>query len=410
MDVGDDVDDEWVWPNELMEARLMEGILRCQVCGEFLSGPVILQGCRHTFCSECVRKHLLAKGTNASCPECKCACSSSDLIPNRPLEQLVGLFRALKPKVLHLSSSPSSDGGATRLAAFTTAVNTSAAPTSLTSDITTRLPTISYNVMKDSQIRQLMDKVGLQAILPTSKDNMITCHKEYTMLWNAQLDTMNPKTASQVRAEVIAKFRQRQQEKAVMASTRRSLGLRPDDPIEKAITKTSVLNDNFRKLADQARAQRGNPSQPQPAASPAKMSSKPHAAPSPVHAVNMQDEAKVASNVMANGDLRFLPREAPAAMPMAALDGTWRHLHSTTLDKSIYIHSGSAQVTDVPPSPFAKPPPLAPAKRHVETSTTWTCARCTLENEPHVEKCEVCGAPTTKPTRPKRSRQSKLSL
>ncbi|KAF0754773.1 hypothetical protein AaE_005207, partial [Aphanomyces astaci] len=249
MEFEADDDDEWVWPNELKEARLMEGILRCQVCGEFLSGPVLLRECRHSFCSECVRKHLLARGTNGCCPECKCACSSSDLIPNRPLEQLVGFFRALKPKVLHLASTSQGSGDGATLASLSTSDLTDTATASTSTDITARMPTTSYNFLKDSQIRQLLKSAGLLAILPTSKDSMITCHKEYTMLWNAQLDTMNPKNASQVRAEVVTKFRQRQHETAAKASTRRSLGLRPDDPIEKAITRTSALNDNFRKLA-----------------------------------------------------------------------------------------------------------------------------------------------------------------
>ncbi|RHX96601.1 hypothetical protein DYB25_007721 [Aphanomyces astaci] len=97
-----------------------------------------------------------------------------------------------------------------------------------------------------------------------------------------QLDTMNPKNASQVRAEVVTKFRQRQHETAAKASTRRSLGLRPDDPIEKAITRTSALNDNFRKLAQQVKAQKANAATTQPnppaaspsTASPAKTPSK----------------------------------------------------------------------------------------------------------------------------------------
>ncbi|RLN94269.1 hypothetical protein DYB28_011238 [Aphanomyces astaci] len=274
MEFEADDDDEWVWPNELKEARLMEGILRCQVCGEFLSGPVLLRECRHSFCSECVRKHLLARGTNGCCPECKCACSSSDLIPNRPLEQLVGFFRALKPKVLHLASTSQGSGDGATLASLSTSDLTDTATASTSTDITARMPTTSYNFLKDSQIRQLLKSAGLLAILPTSKDSMITCHKE--------LDTMNPKNASQVRAEVVTKFRQRQHETAAKASTRRSLGLRPDDPIEKAITRTSALNDNFRKLAQQVKAQKANAATTQPnppaaspsTASPAKTPSK----------------------------------------------------------------------------------------------------------------------------------------
>jgi E3 ubiquitin-protein ligase RAD18 len=173
-----EIDDEWVWPMSLIEARQMEGFLRCQVCGDFLSGPVLLRECRHSFCSECVRKHLLTRGTNGCCPECKHACSAGDLIPNRPLEQLVGLFCLLKPKILRLA-----EGRGTTIEEATTL----ATPTKASSKdgdeknnnaTPKRVPIVSYSLMKDKQIQHLMEKAGLTDLLHVSRETMIACHKE----------------------------------------------------------------------------------------------------------------------------------------------------------------------------------------------------------------------------------------
>ncbi|KAH9101721.1 hypothetical protein AeMF1_021577 [Aphanomyces euteiches] len=383
----DAVDDEWVWPNELKEARLMETLLRCQVCGEFFTGPVLVRECRHTFCSECIRKHLLARGTNGNCPECKCSCSSSDLIPNRPLEQLVDLFRQLKPKVLQLAAGVD-------LQDIDSTSEKKTKRKAKNAETITRLPTVSYNVMKDKQIQQLLDKAGLGAILPTSKDNMIACHKEFIMLWNAQLDTMNPKSPNQVRSEVIEAFRLRQQEKMNKASSKKALGLRHDEPLENALHKSAAFQDNFRKLAAQAKAKmNGEPAKTQ-SASPAK-------APEVIDVATVAAaENNDARDTLPNGELRYIPRDPTA--------GAWRHLYSTTLDKPLFVNSTTHEVTDEVPPSFAKQPSL-PVKRPSEPSE-WTCGVCTLLNTPLMDRCEACGTANPRPFRPKRSKQSKLSL
>ncbi|KAF0689492.1 Aste57867_19049 [Aphanomyces stellatus] len=383
--MGDEfeLDDVYAWPSQLMDARQMEEILRCKVCGEYLAGPVLLQGCSHTFCSECVRKHLLSKGTSGSCPECKKACSSSDLIPNRPLEHLVVHFRALKPKVLQLAS------GTASLEDLDTKEAASKA-NQQNNDAMKKMPIVVYHGMKDKQISQLLIKDGLGKILPTSHDNMVNCHKEFIHMWNAQLDTINPKSLGQVRNEVVEAFKARQKEKSTLAATKRELGLHKDDPLENA----PAINDNFRKMAQKMKAQKD---------------AKPSAEDKDDGAQMAQDDPQ---NTMPNGDMRFLPRDNA---------GTWRNLYVNSLEKSIYVNSVTNEVLDkAPPATTAKLPPKAesspsPVKRPVEP-TVWACGMCTLENPLHFLRCEACGQanpnppPTTKPERPKRSRQSKLSL
>ncbi|KAJ3230271.1 E3 ubiquitin-protein ligase rad18 [Chytriomyces hyalinus] len=45
----------------------IEALLSCDICGDILRGPSLL-ACRHTFCSECIRRHLQ---TNSDCPSCR---------------------------------------------------------------------------------------------------------------------------------------------------------------------------------------------------------------------------------------------------------------------------------------------------------------------------------------------------
>lgn len=54
-----DVDGEWQWPKTFLGSKIceIESILRCVICSEFLRNPHSLQ-CGHSFCSECIRKHL----------------------------------------------------------------------------------------------------------------------------------------------------------------------------------------------------------------------------------------------------------------------------------------------------------------------------------------------------------------
>lgn len=142
--------DEWQWPADCAELRTMENLLRCLICGDFLHGPVLLP-CSHAFCSECVRRFLQSKGANGCCPECKQPCSSSDLVANRPMEKVVLQFQQLKPPLLmrlqsgqHMTTTKKKD--ADDFSALGRKGRKTAAPLE-------RLPLLSYNVMKDKDVR-----------------------------------------------------------------------------------------------------------------------------------------------------------------------------------------------------------------------------------------------------------------
>ncbi|KDO34871.1 hypothetical protein SPRG_00931 [Saprolegnia parasitica CBS 223.65] len=420
----------------------MEGFLRCQVCGDYMSGPVLLRNCRHCFCSECIRKHLLARGTGGNCPECKQDCSPGDLVPNRPLEQIINLFRALKPKVLRLA-----DG-----APLSEMANAPTTPTKTTqakpgNSATKRVPVVSYNIMKDAEIRKHLEAAGLGSIRGT-RDVLVATHKEYTMLCNAQLDTLHPKTPDEIRSQILATYKLRNSEKSQMASTKRSLGLRHDDPIEKAISSSPALNDNFRKLAEQIKAQKAAKKGQLPTAAsgqeaPAKsiptlpsplpaalLSPTPgvtsHTSASPVqNAFYADTEEKPAHPVLqADGAPRYLARDPVKTLFHAPnTTGTWRQVFLDSTQQHVYVHTVTQEIrTDPPPSvapakssmhAAAVPKSMTPIvamKRPVEVAAStvqWACPRCTLVNEMHLDECLACGGPNSK-KRPKRVVQKKL--
>lgn len=157
---------EWEWPTESAELREIERLLRCQICGDFFHGPVLLP-CSHAFCSECVRKFLQSKGAHGGCcPECKRSCAPSDLVANRSMEKVAVLFRQLKPKLLRvLDATATASVAATATATANPspsvgrrhssgASTTRATAHSGKARAVERMPVVSYNVMKDKEVRE----------------------------------------------------------------------------------------------------------------------------------------------------------------------------------------------------------------------------------------------------------------
>ncbi|KAF2855791.1 DNA repair protein rad18 [Plenodomus tracheiphilus IPT5] len=100
MDTSYDLPDSTDWlSTSLPGFEPVEAALRCEVCKEFLTNPVITS-CSHTFCSICIRRCIAADG---KCPSCKTGCSSDKLTPNIAVREVVMRFQEARPKALDLA-------------------------------------------------------------------------------------------------------------------------------------------------------------------------------------------------------------------------------------------------------------------------------------------------------------------
>jgi len=77
----------------------VESALRCQVCKDFYTTPVITS-CSHSFCSLCIRRCLTVEG---KCPTCRGPEQEVKLRKNWALQEIVDAFRAARPVVMRLA-------------------------------------------------------------------------------------------------------------------------------------------------------------------------------------------------------------------------------------------------------------------------------------------------------------------
>lgn len=74
----------------------LDSLQRCLICKDFLRAPV-MTSCNHTFCSQCVRQHLM---TNSLCPLCKTEQFESNLKRNILLEEIVSCYQGLRQDLI----------------------------------------------------------------------------------------------------------------------------------------------------------------------------------------------------------------------------------------------------------------------------------------------------------------------
>jgi E3 ubiquitin-protein ligase RAD18 len=80
----------------LPKLSAVEAALRCQVCKDFYTSPMITS-CSHTFCSLCIRRAL---SENGLCPGCRTPDQELRLRFNSTVYDMVEAFKAARPEVL----------------------------------------------------------------------------------------------------------------------------------------------------------------------------------------------------------------------------------------------------------------------------------------------------------------------
>ncbi|KAL4127784.1 hypothetical protein PRIC2_006783 [Phytophthora ramorum] len=344
MGLGNELLDEWEWPADCQAQRDMENHLRCQICGDFFHGPVLLP-CSHTFCSTCVRRFLQSKGAHGCCPSCKQPCTAQNLVPNRALEQVTLLFDKAKPELLKrlrgtskprsATSTPNTEGGRTRSKAK--------------QDRPDRLPLMSYSVMRDKEVRKLLDSIHVR-VATKNRDEIIQIHKEYVLLSNAQADSVNPKSAAQLREEVTRNHFARLQQKAKADASKRSSGAENAGGGNAASPASGVsvqMRANFEKLRQDIADRKAGKRPPTPATD------------------------KSASTT---------PSKSPkkAEQGDAGSVGVWRHFCAldTSIKQEFYVNSVTHEIRVELPSPLVQE--QSPANRYDDLSDV---ARAVAESE-----------------------------
>ncbi|GAA5970148.1 hypothetical protein JCM11641_000287 [Rhodosporidiobolus odoratus] len=97
-----DIDD----PTDFHSAtlRALDHSLRCTICNDLFSSPVLLTNCSHTFDSLCLREHLSKTKT---CPECRLETNEDRIRPVHVLEEVVRGWKAARSDVLTLQTAAS---------------------------------------------------------------------------------------------------------------------------------------------------------------------------------------------------------------------------------------------------------------------------------------------------------------
>ena len=235
-------DDEYIWTSAPFSKsdplhkglQEFESCLHCQICGSFYQSPVSIQGCFHTFCSECIRGTIrngkVSLRRMALCPICRAPIEGNEnnsLLPNRSIAELVNKFKSVRGNLLSaLSSSQRRAGEDASLAEQDTGTSTSAAISSRgsrslarsspTASIVTeekensnpelsqlqplqtrkKLPTTFYNGMKRKKLVEKCRELGLSE---WGTDQQLKArHQEYVNLYNAECDSCYPRTVEQL--------------------------------------------------------------------------------------------------------------------------------------------------------------------------------------------------------------------
>src|ERR1700753_3025579 len=102
MSITDGVADSTDWlSTPLATLTPLEASLRCQVCKDFFTPPMITS-CSHTFCSLCIRRYLSQEGR---CPACREPDQEIKLRRNWAVEELVATFASSRKGLLEFATA-----------------------------------------------------------------------------------------------------------------------------------------------------------------------------------------------------------------------------------------------------------------------------------------------------------------
>jgi hypothetical protein len=224
-------DDEFVWtkirdnkPSPLHRGlQELESCMRCQICGSFFNSPVSIQGCFHTFCSECIRGAIrvgkLSIRRAALCPICRNPIDGNVndcLLPNRSLEEMVYKFKQLRGNLIATLSTTAAAAEAAestlgivhynefdenhvtdmgkkyKVSRGETENSEPDKNLSTSKEGRRKIPKTFYNGMKRKKLQEKCRELGLSD--QGTDHELKSRHQDYVTLYNAECDSLYPRS------------------------------------------------------------------------------------------------------------------------------------------------------------------------------------------------------------------------
>ena len=160
--------------------QAIDGALRCPICKDFFDSAISLPNCGHSFCSECIRRHMSYQRT---CPHCK-ASVHGEMRKNIQVDEIVAAFSSCRNRLLQLVVS----GTAAASLGYSTDDSDEASTQEESAchrPTHKHMPLTNYHGLQLPKLRQACKKLGLQV---GSRTQMVFRHKEYTLQYNVQCD------------------------------------------------------------------------------------------------------------------------------------------------------------------------------------------------------------------------------
>lgn len=200
-----EIDGEWQYGDSQLGGNLrkIETSLRCSICSDFFNNPHSLP-CGHSFCSECIRKHLdkmFNPTTSDVCPSCREKAVVSQLRVSRDLIDIVQYFKDARPGIISILC-----GADANSASSTRSSRRKLEDREDRIVIVQRMPQRVFHIESKDKVKKALEK--LTEVCPIKirtdgdKETLVKRYSAFVHLNNAQLSSKHPLSLQELVTEL----------------------------------------------------------------------------------------------------------------------------------------------------------------------------------------------------------------